>query len=207
MRSISLSTSSAWKGWASALLLVLVSLSLSMAGSSAAAEKEKRGKRDATLDRCLAIDVLSPQSIHHRGRHRFSATEILDLEFRVDLPGPVSGAHRLDIKVYTPDGQLYETLTVPFRDNEEGAGRTAASAPRNTRRRSRKLSDYPQPIPEVEVESRGTGRNRRAEVSATLPVAGTSIVWSSLYGRWTAEAFLDGSMSSCAAPTRFFISE
>jgi hypothetical protein len=47
-------------------------------------------------------------------------------------------------------------------------------------------------------------KNRTA--SATLPVAGTTIVNSSLYGEWMVEAFLDGKREvACAKPLSFAI--
>jgi hypothetical protein len=46
---------------------------------------------------------------------------------------------------------------------------------------------------------------KRAAV-ATLPVAGTTIVTSSLYGEWRVEAFLDGERETpCARPVSFVI--
>ena len=45
-----------------------------------------------------------------------------------------------------------------------------------------------------------TRRRRNFEwAAATLPVAGTTIVWSSLYGTWRAEVFAEGSEQSCRA--------
>ena len=42
-------------------------------------------------------------------------------------------------------------------------------------------------------------------MSAALPVAGTSITLSSLYGRWTVQAYLDGQPEPCGPATRFTI--
>jgi hypothetical protein len=200
MRSIFRCASSARTG-ATALLMLFVCLPL--VGSS-----EESDQSTATI-RCIPIEVFSPQSDQPRWNRRFAATGILDLEFRVHLWGDVTGAHRIDLKLYTPDGQLYQTLTVPFRvsDGDPATGVPAGSTPNRAGRVKRKLSDYPQPIEEVEISSTGKGWKRHAAVSATLPVAGTSIVWSSLYGRWTAEAFLDGALSRCGAPARFSITE
>ncbi len=201
MPSIFRCTSSARTGGGSALLMFFFCLPL---GASA----EKSDQSTATM-RCVPIEVFSPQSDQPRWNRRFSATGILDLEFRVHLWGDVAGAHRIDLKLYTPDGQLYQTLTVPFRvsDGNPAAGASASSTPPRAGRVKRKLSDYPKPIEEVEIPSTWKGWKRHAAVSATLPVAGTSIVWSSLYGRWTAEAFLDGALSRCGAPARFSITE
>jgi len=47
---------------------------------------------------------------------------------------------------------------------------------------------------------------KKSTASATLPVAGTTIVTSSLYGEWKLEAFLDGEREvACAKPLSFVI--
>jgi hypothetical protein len=140
-----------------------------------------------------------------RRQHRFSATEILDVEIHVFLPASLEGEHRLDVKVYTPDSQLYQVLTVPFE-----AAEPPAAAENGARRDRRKLSGILRPLPEIPapiVQRAEGGRTRYRKVSATLPVAGTSIVSSSLYGTWAAAAFLDGSVSSCGPDARFVITE
>lgn len=48
-------------------------------------------------------------------------------------------------------------------------------------------------------------RPGRREVSARLPVSGTLIVNSSLYGRWSLETHLDGSPERCGEPSLFTI--
>lgn len=50
-------------------------------------------------------------------------------------------------------------------------------------------------------------RSRHRWLSASLPVAGTTIVTSSLYGRWRAEAYVDDGSSPCARPRSFIIRE
>jgi hypothetical protein len=190
------------KARARAFLLLLAGLPLSLPLARSVVASEMR--EPETPERCAAIQVLSPQSKHPGRNARFSATEILDLEFRVLLARPLSGDHRLDLRVYSPDGQLYQTLTVPFHTLERGG---AASTGGRARRGKRKLSDYPQPIEEAEVSSRAKERTGHGAVRANLPVAGTSIVASSLYGRWKAEAFLDSGLAACGAPARFVITE
>jgi hypothetical protein len=50
----------------------------------------------------------------------------------------------------------------------------------------------------------GRGPSRRS-LRARLPVAGTSITMSSLYGRWTVQAFLDDHSRPCSPPRVFVI--
>jgi hypothetical protein len=131
----------------------------------------------------------------------FSATQILDLQFRTTLARPLKGQHVLELKVYTPKGHLYQVLTVPF------------SAP---------LPTMPAPKPmrlEPTVESKGKGpANRVAKpvvddpdqppsVAATFPVGGTAIVTSSLYGHWTVTPHLDGSLDACGPARQFRIEQ
>lgn len=163
---------------------------------------------EAREGRCIAIGVSSPQATDTMRARRFSATEILDLEIEVLLPRSLTGEHRLDVKVYTPDRQLYQVLTVPFRADEESAkASTTSPSSSGVRGNRKKLADHSRPLDEAEAQETRRGKRRYRRVSATLPVAGTSIVASSLYGRWTAVAFLDGSMESCGPAARFVITQ
>lgn len=131
------------------------------------------------------------------GRLRFwrlSATDILDLEIVVGLPFRLEGEHRVDVELYTPDGHLYRRLTVV----RGSATADVSAAPR------RKLPDLARP---VEVRRDASSLARRASVRISVPVAGTSIVSSSLYGRWTAVAYLDGAADACVAPRTFRLRE
>ena len=58
---------------------------------------------------------------------------------------------------------------------------------------------------ESEAEARAARRQRFEIVSASLPVAGTTIVNNSLYGTWRAEAFVEGESSPCAKARAFEI--
>jgi hypothetical protein len=77
--------------------------------------RNKEADAPRRLEWCSAIEVLSPQKSRFPQLRRFSAAQILDLEIRVLLPEKLTGEHRLDVSLYTPDHQLYQTLTVPFR--------------------------------------------------------------------------------------------
>jgi hypothetical protein len=112
---------------------------------------------------CEVVRVVSPDTPKARGR--FSATTVLDLEFRTSVKRKVAAAHRLRFRVFTPKGHLYQELIVPF------AGDGSARTP----------------------------------IRARLPVGGTSISTSSLYGRWKVVPHLDGFTKPCAATTQFTI--
>jgi hypothetical protein len=105
----------------------------------------------------------------------FSARKILDLRFQSAARRGVEGRHNLHFKVFTPRGHLYQDISVPF-NVEPSAGTTRTS-----------------------------GATRRFPISARLPVAGTPIANSSLYGNWRVVPYLDDSMRPCAAATTFRI--
>jgi hypothetical protein len=103
----------------------------------------------------------------------FSAREILDLEFQVVVPAAASSA-ALELKVFTPNGHLYQALSVA----------PTGSSPSS---------------------SAGRRKPRYRTLTAPFPVAGTTIVNSSLYGTWRVEAYLDGQRSPCAKPRAFVL--
>jgi hypothetical protein len=59
---------------------------------------------------------LSSESVPHTRGHfdRYSATKIQVLVFNATVSPLVRGEHRLGLRVYTPRGHLYQTLSVPF---------------------------------------------------------------------------------------------
>jgi hypothetical protein len=155
---------------------------------------------DPASSPCSAVLVSSPQVPEPRLRW-FSASQILDLRFRTTLARPLKGQHVLELRVYTPKGHLYQVLSVPF------------AAPVPTKPAPKRMPR--EPI----VEGNGNAAtNRAAEVEidepdptpsldATLPVGGTSIVTSSLYGRWTVTPHLDGSLDACGPARQFRIEQ
>ena len=148
--------------------------SLTVSSPDASAETTRRRRLPKTR-----TQLRLPKTESRRGLRTFHATAVLDLEFQVRVRRARSGEHRLALKVYTPNGHLYQTLSVPLAATESTDDETR---PRRRRRRTRSRT-----------------------VSATLPVAGTTIVRSSLYGTWRVEAYLDGSTQTCTAPRKFVI--
>ena len=158
---------------------------------------------ESPAGQCAAVVVSSPEA--PRQRVSFSATKILDLEFGALLRSRISGEHVLNLKVYTPKGHLYQQLDVPFRGRATTGTASAevASAPR-----MRRVDGYPQPLPEQELVLARTPTGQRAyRVSTRLPVAGTSIMASSLYGKWRVVPHLDGSLKACGAAAAFSITQ
>ena len=111
-------------------------------------------------------------------RRHFSAVRTLDLQFRVRVRRRVAPDARLELRLYTPKGHLYQTLKAAPPATDDG------SSPRDVYARLRRIL-----------------RPR----TATLPVAGTAIVNHSLYGRWTVEPHLDGNATPCGRARAFRI--
>ena len=120
----------------------------------------------------------------------FSATGILDLTFTVLFPPATEGEHLVELRVFTPDAQLYRSLAVPF---ARGAQPNAARA----------IEGYARPVPQQPLKEVSRGSGLFAAASTTFPVAGTDIVSSGLYGRWRVEAYLDGAEQRCAPAAPF----
>lgn len=120
----------------------------------------------------------------------FSATSILDLAFTVLLRPRTSGEHLVELRVFTPDGQLYRSLPMPV--TSRGLART-----------TRQVAGYPRPLPQQRLFRVTRSRSAYAAASTSFPVAGTDVVSSGLYGRWRVEAYLNGAEQRCAAPAWF----
>jgi hypothetical protein len=129
----------------------------------------------------------------------FSSRETLDLLLRPRLRWRLQGDHLMQLKVFTPGGFLYQVITVPFVGTVGDARATQATPP------ARLVPGYPRAL-EVQrlVPVRGATR-AEYELSARLPVAGTSITMSSIHGTWSVQAFLDGGAEPCGPATRFTI--
>jgi hypothetical protein len=143
-----------------------------------AALRESYGERWATL---------SPKARRHfrdeiRTEPFFSASSTLDLGLAVAVRPDLSPDARLELRLLTPRGHLYQSLAVapPAPADPEAAGTTGKA-------------------------ERGRARREARTLSTAFPVAGTAIVNHSLYGRWTVEPYLDG--QSCGPPVRFWIGE
>jgi hypothetical protein len=145
---------------------------------------------------CAAIQVTSPESTSRSKSQTFSATKILDLEVGALMTRKLAGEHVLEIKVFTPRGHLYQSFAVPF---ASPSARTVSEGPR-----LRQVDGYPQPLAEQTLRPVRDGSQVRYLVSTKLPVAGTSIMTSSLYGTWRAEAYLDGGPKPCG-PSKAFV--
>ena len=174
-----------------------------------------------TSNVCIATTVVAPGERSGRGAPSFSASDTLDLELQVQVRRVVVGDHLLRLKLLTPRGYLYQTMTIPFRfaapagdrNLETGAGtREAATRAPGAREDGRDATmvvpGFPRPLP---VQTLGTTPRRRGgspdAAIARLPVAGTSISLGSLFGQWTVVPYLDDETAPCGPPRTFEIRE
>jgi len=175
------------------MLLVLTG----MAGAASAHDREQHRQQP---EGCSAVQVTAP-GLRRQPRHLlFSTRQILDLEFETRFDRAVYGEHVLHFKVFTPSGFLYQELEAPFvwprprygrwygRDDDEAV--TAAVS-------------FPRGLPVQQLGDAAHHGHRPDAVQVRLPVAGTSITMSTLYGRWTVQAFLDDRTRPCS-PVRPF---
>ncbi|HEV7238227.1 MAG TPA: hypothetical protein VGQ36_03225 [Thermoanaerobaculia bacterium] len=129
----------------------------------------------------------------------FSAAAVLDLKFAIVFSKKVaeqfSAVHIVEFRVYTPQGHLYQSLSIPMTNDGRLSGER------------HHVPGYPDPMPVQVLQPihRGGGHGMFAEV--TLPVAGTSIVGSSLYGTWKAEAFVADEIAPCSQRASFTITQ
>ena len=146
---------------------------------------------------CSAIEVTAPALRKQPREPRFSTREILDLDFETRLERKVQdGDHVLHFKVVTPGGFLYQDLATPFTWGKPGRRGRSAVEPAATAKG----------VPVLAPSNPHEGRDpARQSLRARLPVAGTSITMSSLYGRWAVQAFLDDQTRPCSPPRVFAI--
>ena len=173
---------------------------------------------------CSGVRVIAPELKVQPANLAFSSRQVLDLQFRARLRQDLEGDHLLQLKVLTPNGFLYQVITVPFvsavptpdpAETKRGekkkmsireARAAAAAAPPPP---PRYVPGFPRPLPVQRLRPvLGDATARiQYELDARLPVAGTSITLSSLYGRWTVQAYLDGQPGPCGPATKFTIQE
>ena len=129
----------------------------------------------------------------------FSATKVLDLGFSIFFtPGSVNrfaGTRRVEFRIITPRGHLYQSMTIPFSADAGAKGQKVH------------VDGYRDPQDVVLLADATYLNNKHLRVGVTLPVAGTPIVTNSLYGDWRAEAVVDDEPLPCAQPALFTITQ
>ena len=141
---------------------------------------------------CVAVAVSSEQKGGGKFETTFSATQVIDVDFSIVFtPGAakrfLDGNHTVEFRILTPRGHLYQSMTIPFTADPARKGEKV------------KVEGYPDPMPLRVTES----VDNHVRVFARMPVAGTPIITSSVYGTWTAQAYVDGETVPCAKAATF----
>jgi hypothetical protein len=154
---------------------------------------------------CYGVVVDSvPRSTAGPGNNKtFSATAVLDLRFYVLFPAAPPGAdapidpssHTVELRVTGPRGSLYQSMTVPFTNDPAAAGQLV------------QVPTYPRPMAAQAPTSLTVQKVPYQAVIVSLPLGGTAIVDNSLYGKWTATAYLDGGQAACGTAAAFTITQ
>lgn len=159
---------------------------------------------------CLAVAVGSKQALSQKGNNdderefeggvaAFSATKVVDIQFAIIFSNQVAkqfaNAHDVEFRVYTPLGNLYQSITIPITNDPKRAGER------------HRVPGYPDLIPVQVLQTINHGGGRGSFATVTLPVAGTPIVSTSLYGQWRAEALVEDEIAPCAQPAFFTITQ
>jgi len=172
-------------------------LALGLWPGESAAQRKPKGGAGAS---CGVMLVSSPEANGGAYGQSFSATGIADLELHVLVPreavgqvGDLRGEHVAGVRVLTPRGHLYQELLVPM---------TADAIPAGV---ERAVAGYPHPMGVARLEMVRHGGREYLRVTLRLPVAGSAIVASGLYGLWSAEAYIDHRRVDCIPSATFRI--
>jgi len=144
---------------------------------------------------CARVEVGSESVDPLTSGRTFSVQKTQDIHLLVLFLSEVQGDHTLEVKLKTPRGHHYQTLTAPITTSPTESGAT------------RRVPGYPRPLEVQQLTSYNTRQGARLGTVMSFPVAGTSIVTSSLYGEWEAELYLDGEPMACAVRNPFVIAE
>ena len=112
-------------------LLIIGALALAVAG--AAVEDEK-----VMAKPCAYVLASSPEEHTNAYASKFSAGRTVDLTLSVLLPTTFTGEHRLALRVFTPNGSLYQELAVPVAS--PGTAKAGSTGTRWTMPSSRRIA-------------------------------------------------------------------
>ncbi len=146
--------------------------------------------RKASEKSCSALIVTADEAEDTATTRKkvFRATRILDVRVRAVIPANVEFESN-DVVVFrftTPRGGRYREIEVPVRPSRTGA------------EKERRRPGYPFPLEVQEPQSLRLNGQPAKTVETRLPVGGTAIMESGLYGVWRVEAFV-GDARSCSA--------
>ena len=179
-------------------ILFVLTLCGVLAAVQAPAQTAPEGKKfaQASSPQCPRVTFSSVENPQAMGRS-FSAARSADLIFPLQFKDSLKKDSVVTLKVFTPNGYLYRRYDVPLASGTEKRSEVA-----------RDLPGYPYPVPVHPQRMTKAGGRNFATVDLSFPVAGSSIVNSSLYGRWKVEVSLDGGTTMCRnKPASFRLKE
>lgn len=146
---------------------------------------------DATADGPFFADSFESGDTSAWGSQEphLSVGHLIDLRFGVELESGFAGDHTLHLRLTTPKGHHYQSLSVPI------AGVPSSQA------RARHLEGFPRAMA---VHAPAVDEPQLA-VELTLPIAGTPILGRALLGRWTVAALIDDALEPCLEPATFVL--
>ncbi|HNX49451.1 MAG TPA: hypothetical protein PLS53_09410 [Thermoanaerobaculaceae bacterium] len=149
--------------------------------------------QNVTCDGILVTPVVAGVASDRLGARQTSvaATRADELELGIVLPRVMDHGPTYEVRLYTPNGHLYQVVPVAVGMGWEHD-------------QTRSVAGYSQPTDVVQPRN-VTVDGRKVELAGwRLPLAGSDIFLSSMYGTWTAEVWPTGAGSPCAA-TKFAI--
>lgn len=173
-------------------VLIVVLVGLIQASTVFAAGADELGGNKSCV-RILPTTSEAPDSTLQKS---FSARQTTDVLLNVIFQTPVTEEYVVTITVYTPKGHLYRTIDMPVVVDTGHAPGT------------RRITGYRNPVPaqttrHMEID----GERLRQVITATLPLAGSTIVSSSLYGKWRAQVSVNTTGQLCTGEVKFEIVE
>lgn len=171
-----------------ACLAILAILSAALAGAQQRPSPAPAACQQLTVAAYPAL--AGPPSSGRPDREKplasFSAARVADLEFGVIIPPRPTQPDHFQIRLFTPAGHLYQAVDLPV------------ARPGNSPEAARSLPGYPFPVPVAQPESADDVNRGAVRVRTRVPLGGTLVSTSSLYGRWRAEGWAASDRAPCA---------
>ena len=145
-------------------------------------------------DLCPRIEISSVEQPEIFDMPKYSATKTTDLKVHVVFPDQFKEDHVISLKFRTPAGHLYRQIDVPVTHE---VGRQGTQTVR--------LPGYPYPVEVAVPEISRIAGQVAPSIEVRLPVGGTSIATSSLFGQWQVTGMIDGLEQRCFRPVSFGI--
>lgn len=145
-------------------------------------------------DLCPMIEISSVEQPEIFNVSKYSATATTDLKIHVIFPDAFKEDHVISLKFQTPAGHLYRQIDVPVTHE---VGRQGTQTVR--------LPGYPYPVTVAVPEISRIAGQVAPSIEVRLPVGGTSIATSSLFGMWQVNGMIDGVEKRCFRPVSFGI--